>query len=350
MKHSITITPLNCAFGSGINNFLRMEESEYVTAGLSRRMYCKSPDISWFKMKSNTETPFLEPAFYGLKPGDIIEVELSALLLSGVAPNITIPFTNITDVYAASPNLRTEIIASAQNLKSHYKKFKVRWVVPATFTGIGVLLNLRPSQTVSEIIIKDIIVTIDTVNPLFSIVDNITAFRTKTDYMQCVDYITGSNLNAPWNGLKTVHTAGEVLFPDDYTMQFSGADVSNFKGLATCFNGAKYRRSIAVYAEYSITTANPIVVSAYGVSDSSAVASVGGTEFSASAVVRKSLMFVNVTVSTPSRKTLIDLGRTGVNNFTLKNVRISMPQFDDGVKREPNQLSELYTNLSAKLR
>lgn len=346
MKHEVLITPLNASFAVGMNSFLRMEETEY-NADTIRSIYCRSPIESWFKMKAVSATPYIEPTFYGVKPGDVVDIEFEAMLINGNITNMSIPIFTVSSGYVATL-LVTEHTGS---LKKYYKKYKFKYVIPTSFNGIGILFNIRPNVNVigNEVIIKNIKVTIDTKNHEFSLVNNIVSFKTKTDFMQCIDYITGTNLYTVWNGLKTVFDAGEVFFPDDNTLQFSGIDVANFKGLATCFNGSKYRPCVAVYCEYVTDGTNDVIATLMGVSEGGVVVDTGAVSFPATSSIKKKLQYINGN-STVYRKFLIDLGRVVVNNFSLKNVYFSMPQFDDSIKREPNKLEELYTNLRGKLR
>lgn len=349
MKHKTLITPLNCAFGVGLNSILRMEESEYI-ADTVRSIYCKSPDLSWFKMKSGSaSTPYLEPGIYGLKPGDIITVEFDALLLSGQG-GLTVNFNNLLSNYTIANVFGEEL--PDNSLSSNFKHFKVSFMMRDVFAnGIGVVINLRPTGTSNEIIVKNVEIDVETSNNEFSLMNNITSFVTKTDYMKCIDFFSGTNLVPNYNALLTLNTSGKVLFPDDYTLQFSNAGTTSFKGLMTLFNGHKYRACFAVYAEY-ISPQTPLSVTSKSVTEAGTLVADdgGGTSMPLTTVSKKAIRYF-ISPATVTRKTFIDIGMVASGSeLTLKNVRFSMPQFDDGVKRIPNQLEELYTNLSAKLR
>lgn len=346
VKHSVIITPLNCGFGEGLNQILRMEESEY-DAAQERSIYCKSPDISWFKMKSVTQMPYIEPVFYGLLPGDIFSVEYDAMLISGNTSIYNRMFT-IASNYSYSTLSDNNL--PENSLSSYYNHYIMHFVVPEAYAGIGIFFNIRPITGPSVIIIKNIKITIDTQNPYFSIVNNITEFRTRTDYMKCIDYISGTNVRTTYNGLLNVYNSGEITFPDDNTMAFSGSDISNFKGLVTMFNGYKYRPSVVVYCEYQNTgSTEGLIATIQSVSETGIQTESGKVVFIPSSSLIKQIMYINGGI-TPCRKTFIDVGRISMNNFNLKNIRFSMPQFDDSIKRLPNQIDELYTNLRNKLR
>lgn len=343
LKHRIEITPLNCAFGIGLNSIIKLEESEYLASKDPSTIYCKDIDLSWFKMKSVTHTPYLEPVFYGLNEGDIITVEFDALIISG-SSSINVNFLKVNADYSTSDTVYHR--PPDGSVKSFYKHFKISGFVEND--GIGTLLNIRPSSFNNEMIIKNIEVTIETSNQLFSLTDNIVSFRTKTDYMKCIDFYSGTNLNPVYNSLLTLYNKGKISFPDDNTLQFKDAGTSSFKGLMSLFNGHKYRPIFAVYAEYS--TPGDLTITSKDLKNDGTLIKGGFGSFPTNTTLSKRLVYLNGEASS-YRKTFLDIGMvSGGANLTLKNVRLAMPQFDDTIKREPNQLEELYTNLSSKLR
>lgn len=342
MKHKIEVTPMNCAFGAGMNTLMTFDESEYRNAP-QRSIYCKDPDVSWFKMKSINATPYTEPAFYGLGKGDLVTVEFEALLLSGVG-SITFDFVKINPDYTTL-NLVGKSIPN-DSLTGFYKKFKMSQFIE--HDGIGTIVNLRPSGSNNEVIIKNITIEIKTTNPLFSVSNNVVGFRTKTDFMKCIDFYAGTNINTTYNGLLTLYKEGKLSFPDDNTLKFTDAGITLFKGLMSMFNGHKYRPTVAIYAEYI----SPVQISATikNVKEDGTFTQEGVANIPTSTAIAKKMIYVTGSAG-PSRKTFVDLGFVSSgSDLTLKNVRLAMPQFDDSIKRAPNQLDELYTNLSAKLR
>jgi len=345
LKHRIEITPLNCAFSTGLNKIIKVEESEYLASTDQRAIYCKDIDLSWFKMRSVTNnTPYLEPVFYGLNEGDIITVEFDALIISGLS-SINVQLLKVNADYSTS--YAGDNILPDGSVKSFYKHFKTSSFVEND--GIGTILNIRPlSNTNNEMIIKNIEVTIETSNQLFSATDNIVSFRTKTDYMKCIDFYSGTNLNPVYNSLSTLYNDGKINFPDDNTLQFKDAGKSLFKGLMSLFNGHKYRPTFAVYAEYS--TPGIIAITSKALKEDGTFIQDGVSGLPTNTTLSKRLIYVTGGTSL-CRKSSLDIGMvSGGTDLTLKNVRLAMPQFDDTIKRAPNQLEELYTNLSSKLR
>jgi hypothetical protein len=178
--------------------------------------------------------------------------------------------------------------------------------------------------------------------------NNIKAYRTKTDFLQCVDFYSGTNIYPTYNGLITVYNAGEITFPDSNTFQHSGTNITNFKGLMTMFNGTKYRPSIVVYAEFQCNDAYALTATVKTVDENGGVVQVDGGSFGNPSTLTKKIGYYNG-ITTITRKMLVDFGAVSGKNFIIKNVRFSMAQFDDSIKRSPNMIEELYTNLNAKL-
>lgn len=343
MKHEIIITPLNCSYNQELNNILTMEEEEYFNV-TGRRIFCKNPDISWFKMRgTQTQQPYLEPVFYGLKKGDKITIETDALLLSGNI-NLECRILKVDEDYRDSIEQRHTNPEGA--LTSFYKRFKFTSILE--HEGIGTIVNLRPTAGDGEIIIKNVKVSVETSNAMFSMADNVVRYNSKTDFMKCIELFSGTNLNDTYHSLLELYNEGKVSFPDDNTIKFTEAGLTKFKGLMAMFNGRKYRTPFVVYAEYVSPTI--VIATVKRVNESGSIGQDGNRTFPSSQTMRKGIIYFTGGLD-PARKTFIDLGMvTTGEDLTLKNVRFSMPQFDDSVKRPPNQIDELYTNLGSKLR
>ena len=340
MKHRTEITPMNCGYGTGLTSLMTFNESEYNDA-TARSIYCKDVDISWFKMKSVTATPYLEPVFYGLKKGDILTVEFEAVLLSGQS-NVN------ANLVRVDPDYKTKDLGvkPIPDIEGYYKFFRMSQYID--HEGIGTILNLRPSDFPSEMIIRNVVVEIETSNPKFSMHSNIVAYRNRTDFMKMIDFYGGTNLNSTYHGMLTLLKDGKASFPDGETLKYTNAGTTLFKGVMCLFNGHLYRPVFSFYLEYiaprgiSLTTKN--------VKEDGTFTQEGSQAVPATTTMTKKIFFFNGGTE-PSRKTFFDGGMVSSGtDLTVKNVRIAMPQFDDSVKRDPNQLDELYTNLSAKLR
>lgn len=346
MKHEVLITPLNMSFGTGMNNYTFFHDGEYQTAK-NKATFLKSPTVSYFKMKSLVFESYLEPTFLCLNIGDIMEVEFDALSLSGSDTKVKTNFLNIDQNYATS---ELAVINATEKLESHFKKFKVRYYIPKEYTGIGVVVNIR-IPVGHEVIIKNLKVTIDTTNSKFSCKTDMVHYLTKTDYMKCIDFVSGTNLKSEYHSLLTEFNTGSITFPDNYSIEFGGSDVTRYKGLIGLFASSKYRRSIVCYVEYKTNNSSTLVsLSRTDVREDESVVTQTLFDFPATNGIWKRKIYYGFTNPTDIRKFFIDLGRVSANGFTFKEVIFASPQHDDYIKINPNELTELYTNLRNKLR
>lgn len=339
-RHETMITPLNCSFGTSLNDIIKMEETEYNSL-ITRGIYCKSPDISWFKMKSYDTTPFLEPCFYDLKKGDIVEIEFYALKKSGTNAKINCNIIVITPQYTHETAYN---IVATDDLNEYYKKYKLKYVVTSSYY-IGLIPNIRPTSN-SEVVVKDVKVTIETVNPNFSIANNIVAYREQTDYLKCINYVSKTDLYPAYNKLSDY--LPNISFTDNEVMEFSGADLTKFKGLLAVLNGHKYRPCFAFYMEYEAN--NVLAITSKAVSSNGTVVQESTTGLPITSGIKKKIIYIHGNTNV-TRKTIMDIGTIGATGtFKLKNIRFSMFQADGSVKRNPNQIDEVFTDLGSKLR
>lgn len=350
MKHKITITPLNCSWSLGLNPLLKMEESEYISSS-GRCIYCKSPDLSWFKMKSTPgTTPYVEPVLFGVKVGDIITVDFDALLYSGAGELL----------FSILPILSGNALGAVKNynfptgvLKSHYKHFKISVPIESIATNqIGVLLNVRPAATStnSEIIFKNIEIEVETTNEKFALYNNIVKYDNKLDYLNCINLYSGTNVRTTYNTLLDLYTASEISFPDDNTMASTGATANKFRGLCCEFTANNHPNPYVLYLEYINNDSNPIALTVNGYDSANTHNTHSVAELPITETWKKKIIYVNGT-NLKFEKTFMDIGKTsGASNFQIRNVRFSNPRFDDFTKKAPNQLEELFTNLGTKLR
>jgi hypothetical protein len=354
MKHKVSITPLNCSYDIGIRSLMKFEISEH-NAVTDRSIYCKNPDLSWFKMKSVTLSPYLEPAFFGLMAGDIITVEFDALLISGVVNDLGVSFRSLDSAGNAIGTTYAQRLPN-DSLKSHFKHFKIPFIImPDISGGDGIILNIRPEfSTNSEIIIKNIEIEIETANNNFAIKDNVVSYKYQKDFLDCIKLYSGTDLNTAYNGLKTVHDLGKITFPDINTMAISASDdVTNFKGLMAVLPASKYYQPQVVYLEYKNNDANNLIASAMDYDNKgTTINSESSLTIPASTGAWRKAIFYFKGRAGDKRNIILNFGRTGIGvNAEIRNVRFSVPRFDDAIsKREPNKLEELYSNLGTKLR
>ncbi|MCM6879504.1 hypothetical protein [Enterococcus faecium] len=355
MKHKIKITPMNCSFLTGANSFTKMEESEYLSA-VDRAIYCKSPDESWFKMKSSvTRTPYLEPTFFGLRSGDVITVEFDAMVISGSVIDFGVSFRSVSGELVNETPVYRQLIPN-DALKSHFKHFKIPFVVMPELSGYdGIISNIRSfTNSLHEMIIKNIEIEIETSNLNFSLNDNVVQYKYKRDYLECINLISGTDLKALYNSLKTVYDNGQITFPDIETMSIKSINnKTQFKGLLALLSASKYCQPHAVYLEYknnSNDASKHFFISSQDYdNDGIPINSEQLNQPTLSlGIWRKAIIYFSGK-SGDKRNLILNFGGvSGEKDFDIKNVRFSAPRFDDAIKREPNKLEELYSNLGAK--
>lgn len=346
MKHNVLITPLNCGIGTGMNNYTFLHDGEYQTAK-SKATFIKSPTTSYFKMKSQQYEAYLEPTFYSLQIGDIVEVEFDALSLSGDNAYIKCNFLQMSETYTTS---ELTLINATGNLESYFKKYKLRYYIPKGYNGIGLVLNIRVPVG-SEVVVKNINVSIETSNSEFSCKTDVIRYSTKTDYMKCIDFVAGTNLKESYNTLQTEFDTGAITFPDNKSVNFGGDNVTHFKGLIGLFSNSCYRRSICCYVEYKTDTSSTLIsLTRTDVKEDETLSSQNLFDFPATNNVWKKKISYFVANQNDVRKFFIDLGRISANGFTFKEVIFASPQNDDYLKIEPNDLTELYTDLRVRLK
>lgn len=355
MKHKIKITPMNCNFLNGMNSFTKMEESEYLSA-VDRAIYCKNPDESWFKMKSSvTGTPYLEPTFFGLRSGDVITVEFDAMVISGSVIDFGVSFRSVSGELINNTPVYQQLIPN-DALKSHFKHFKIPFVVMPELSGYdGIISNIRSFTNSShEMIIKNIEIEIETSNLNFSLNDNVVQYKYKMDYLECINLIGGTDLKAVYNSLKTVYDNGQITFPDIETMSIKSINsYTNFKGLLALLSASKYCQPQAVYIEYKNNDSSKHFFITSQDYDNAGLPINSEQKVQPSlslGVWRKAIVYFSGK-SGDKRNLILNFGSTSFEqDLDIKNVRFSAPRFDDAIKREPNKLEELYSNLGAKLR
>lgn len=352
MKHRTSITPLNCNFDVGMNSFMKMELSEY-TAATDRSIYCKDPDVSWFKMKAVTATPYIEPALFGLLAGDVITIEFDALVISGSINNFYASFRQITSAGGVGGVAYTQELPNG-SLTSHYKHFKIPFVVmPDISGGDGILLNIRHNTLNSEMVIKNIEIEIDSANLNFSLKHNVAEYKNKKDYLDCIKLIGGTDLNTAYNSLNTVYTNGQITFPDLYTMSVASSGSSGlFKGLLGLLSASKYYQPQVVYLEYKNNDATTLSVASRDYDNGGSPINLEVVSAApVSAEWRKAVFYYKGRAG-DKRNVFLNIGKTNAEiSVDIRNVRFSLPRFDDVTpKREPNNLAELYSNLGSKLR
>lgn len=349
MKHSIYITPLNCAFDAGMNSFIKMEEDEYNSSS-TRAIYCKDPLQSWFKFKSFTEgTPYLEPSIFGLNVGDIITVEFDGLLVSGDNPlNFGVSFRGING-NTVNNNPLHQCTLPNNSFDTSFKHFKIPFIIMSDMDNTtGILLNIRAfAGNKHEIIIKNLKLTVETDNPNFSLVNNYVDYKSYKDFLKSINYVSGTSVNASLNTVKQIYTDGGIAISDDEIVFNTSNTLGKWKGLASQFTVDKYPNPIAVYIEYKCNDEDTFF-GVYSQSFSEKDTKVDAEKFNRNLsmipkdVYTKKIVYLKSNyVNKRNEIVLIGMSSTEIK-ASIKRVIFSIPRFDDGRKCNPNDLYELY--------
>jgi hypothetical protein len=330
---------------------MTMEESEY-QAATDRKIYCPDPDKSYFRLKSITSfTPYLEMPLYGVQVGDVVTVEFEARLISGTVKlevrQINILEGNVVEASHISHNIPTPV-------HEFYKKYKV--VFPIRSNQYGALVNVRTAPSVgdSEIVIRNVVLKVDSSNPNFALYNPIVSYRDQTDFMRVIKYISGTDVRTVYNGLLSLYDVGQVSLADNgETLVSSGSTSGRFRGLCAQFPENKYPNPVAVYFEYKNDNSEQLKVTLNGYNAQGSFTVLANKDISLSTSSwRKSIHYV-AGPNQAFKKLFADVGRAAVAvNFKIRNVRFSNPRFDDYVfgHKEPNRIDDLYTNLGDILR
>lgn len=349
MKHSIYITPLNCSYDIGVNEFIKCDKDEYDALN-SRGIYCKNVLSSYFKMKSvgTNLTPYLEPAVYGVSVGDIITIEFDALLVSGMCPpNFGIRYIKIDENGVDQSTSWGEYIPD-NSLDTYFKHFKIPFVITPNFSGnTGILLNIRSQSTTEhEMVIKNVLLTVETDNLNFRLENNMVEYKCEKDYLKSINYVCQTPLIPSINNIKNLIDNGKITFADN-SMSIAGTSTSGiYKGLGCMLSVPTYSTPYVAYIEYTQTSGNNIgvFVQEFG-NDDSKITTEQKTDVPYQSSVRKKGIFYFKGNIGEKRNVFINVGRTNVEfDITFHRVIFCCPRFDDENKIPPNDLFELFPN------
>jgi hypothetical protein len=342
MKHCIAITPLNCSFSEALNGFVTMEPSEYEAAN-SRAVYCREPDLSWFKFKSVTDSPYLEPAFFGLRGGDIITVDFDALVQSGEVADFGCTFTAIDCKAAVESPAYAQLLPDG-SFYSHFTHYTIPFVVMpqiSGFTGIRVRIGAN-ANTPCEMIVKNIEITVETSNHRFALRDGIASYRKKRDYLNCVRFHAGTDISKAFHSLKKRFESGSISFPDAQTVSFDEAP-GQFGGLMALMSAGLYASPQVAYFEYE----GEVSVRARDFDHEGGKMGTRSASVKIASSWRRQIMYF-AGQCYDARNTLLSVGSFNGKPLKLKNVFLSVPRFDDCAYREPNKLEELFSGIAEK--
>lgn len=315
MNNKISINPLNCGYGVGLNSFSTFNESEYTSATIRSILY-KDPLTSWFKMKSVSQNSYIEPAIFGLDVSDKIKVEFEMCNVKGIGG------ANIRIIGVSESGVTTELqyINTLDQSETYFKKYSIEFCLNENAkNNQGIIVNLRQKYNNNEMIIKNVNIeifkpTID-LREIVGIVNCKNRFEkiiNKSDLREVKDYSSLKTID------KTINENGLTINTEDDT---------KFKGLYYEVGNNKYRNPKSIYVKGNITSGTIKATNdIYNKNNAKKQVTVENTIDNG--IIEKIIYFTN---NTNVEYDYLDIGTTGTCNLTLDTVIFYKNRFDDVV-------------------
>lgn len=313
MNNKISINPLNCGYGVGLNSFSTFNESEYNSTSTRAILY-KNPLVSWFKMKSISSTSYIEPAIFGLDVSDKIKIEFEMCNLSGKG-GATIKIVGISSTGVTSD---LQFANTLDQTETYFKKYSIEFCLGENArNNQGIIVNLRQKYNNNEMIVKN--VSIEIFKPSIDLREIVGIVNCKNRFEKIINKSDSSEVK-DYSSLKTI----------DKTIDTSGlvintSDDTKFKGLYYEVGNNKYRNPKSVYLKGNITSGNIKVTNdIYNKNNIKKQLTVENSI--SSGEIEKIIYFSN---NTDVEYDYLDIGTTGACNFTIDNVIFYKNRFDD---------------------
>ena len=316
MNNKISINPLNCGYGVGLNSFSTFDESEYTSSSIRSILY-KDPLTSWFKMKSVSLNSYIEPAIFGLDVSDKIKVEFEMCNVKGKG-GATIKIVGVSE---SGVTTDLQSISTLDQSETYFKKYSIEFCLNENAkNNQGIIVNLRQKYINNEMIIKNVNIeifkpTID-LREVVAIVNCKNKFEkiiNKSDLSEVKDYSSLKNIE------KTINENGLVINTEDDT---------KFKGLYYEVGNNKYRNPKSIYIKGNITSGT--IKATNDIYNKNNIKKQLTVENSISSdEIEKIIYFSN---NTNVEYDYLDIGTTGACNFTIDNVIFYKNRFDDVIE------------------
>jgi hypothetical protein len=354
IERSISIVPLNSGFGTDMGSLLTFDAAAHGASG-APSVLCAGPMTSYFRMKSASDAPVLEPAVFGLAPGDEILLEFEAVLISGTVDNLQARFTSIIGGSASGVGVTQTLPPAA--LTGYFKPFRIPFVVREEFeAGEGVLVVIGFEDPWAEVALRDVVIRVRSRDARLGLRDRIVALTTQPDYVKNVSLVQRSPIHPGFHTARRLLRDGAIRFPDLGTAAIAWPEeVEQWAGFASYLPACRYPQPVHVYYEVWDPVGSPVTVSErmcpVGLDYAETGAErthTGNTPTNGSWRAR-----FRVFRGVPGDKRLVrvDVGAVASGAETrIRNVHFSLPRFDDKPDdRRPDQLDEIYPDLSAIL-
>lgn len=318
-KHSLIINPLNSGYGTGLNSMGTFVETEYESEKTSRKVLFYEPLKSYFKLKSVGQTAYIEPVFCGLSKGDMIEVELQALAVGDTGE--TILSIQVGDTASSGGSAKMQ--RHSMTIKhSDFRKYSIKFPLETNIMDNpkAVFLNIRNNKNNSELIIKDVLVTIHTSNPNFVIEEDYIYLKEKKDFIKAIK--NGSRIdNIDYSEMDKSLRKGVVEISEDGVLTCNPVRANGFRGVALRIGDRNVPEPIAVYFEYKSNNDNNLKVKAAN----KAGISLDEILLPASPTWKKRLLFIQTYNNVPLKNIALEIGigqTVPVAEYSIRNVII----------------------------
>jgi hypothetical protein len=352
-EHRVLIVPLNSGLGgpsSPTVTFARSEHDESRTGSV----LCTGPMESYFRLKSGASAPSIESAFFGIRPGDEMLVELEAMLVRGTADTLRLDFLAISG--GKVDDLGASQVLPPGALATHFTWFRVPYLVRGRAgQGEGVVLRIGFDDPEAEVAIRRVVVRVRSTNPTLALRNRIVALSSRADFAKNLSLIQRSPIQPAFHGARGLLREGAITFPDPGTAAIAWPSGSEqWAGFVAYLPACSYPQPVHVYYEVCDPPgANRSPGEGVGpVGDDLAEPGPRArTENlpTEGAWVARSRTFPGI--PGPKRLIRVDVGgEFAATRTQIRNVHFSLPRFDDVLDhRRPNELDEIYPDLSAVL-
>lgn len=313
MNNKITINPLNCAYGIGLNSIATFSDAEYNNANTRSILY-KDAFSSWFKMKSVTQASYIEPAIFGLTASDKIKVEFEMCNISGIG-GASIKIVGVSSTGVTSD---LQILNTLDQKETHFKKYSLEFALNnSALNNEGIVINIRQKNLNNEVIIKNL--TIEVFNPSIDLKQVVKVVNCKNRYEKIINGSVLSEVK-DYSSLKDVKKT-----IDDKGLHINSSDITGFKGLFFEVGNNKYRNPKALYVSGNVTSGTVKVTN--DIYNKNNIQKALTVENDLPLGNIKKIIYFEGTTNT--EYDYLDIGTKEAVNFTLDTVVFFKNRFDD---------------------
>ena len=249
-KHTMIVTPLNCGFGYEINTISTFSNQDYENTKTGRIVLYRNATESYFKLKSCDAQCYIEPAFAGLRQGDLLELECEVM-----SPNGSCQLGITLGQFDKDGNMNNFMFRHFININhTDFRKYSIKIPIekelkvdsPAVFT------NIRNNELGTEMIIKNVVLHVHTSNPEFTLKEDIIRIQTKEEMENAIKVGAKSQV-IDYSKSFTSYLNGLLSISEDGILRCNASNKEGFlKGIAIDLGEKSDKNSVAVYLEYKV--------------------------------------------------------------------------------------------------